>query len=403
MEERTRRSPQKRVRQKGTGACEPRGPGRWLIRYNSAPPGEPRVFENETIHGTKKVAEDRLRDLIAAAAKGGVASKGRMTFAELAAQFIAAKRVSKEPTTVHLYERGLRLHILPVIGGIEVRKLSDKHLNALLRNARDTSQRKRKGQPLSPTSLRILRTLVSSILEYGVRHDVVIRNVAKLVEAPVSAYTEQVPLTTGYALSILNAVKGKDLEALVTVALYSGMRRGEILGLRVSDVNFETGAYHIARAVKNLGTKFYVGKLKTESSERWDVMPEDALACLRVHRLRQRERHLAFGGVEDPHLFDDGAGGPMNPNEVSRLFARFIRSTTLRPCRFHDLRHLHVTMSFKANVPLKTTSRSVGHSKTAITVDLYTHLAGDEFGQKAVAVNDLLRSEREKTATKAAG
>jgi integrase len=244
---------------------------------------------------------------------------------------------------------------------------------------------------------------VSSILEYGVRHDIVIRNVAKLVESPVSTYKEQTLLTSEYALSILDAAKGKNLEALVTVALYTGMRCGELLGLRVSDVNFETGTYHVARAVKNLGTKYFVGKLKTAASERWDVIPQDALACLRLHRLRQRERHLAFGGIEDPHLFDDGVGGPMNPNEVSRLFTRFIRSTKLPRCHLHDLRHLHVTMSFRANVPLKTTSRSVGHSKTAITVDLYTHLAGDEMEQKATAINDLLRSEREKAAAKAAG
>jgi integrase len=389
----------KRPRQKGTGTLVQRGERTWLLRYNAAPPGAPPNIQNETVHGTKREAEDRLRDSIALAKKGGIATKGTMTFSELAEQFIAAKRLSREETTANLYARDLRLHILPSIAGVKVRSLTPAHVDRLLASAVDTSKKVTKGQPLSWRGRRRLRTLLSSICEFGVRHDVIVKNICKQVETPAAAYEERKPLGIDDATTIISAARGTDLETLIIAAIGSGMRRGELCGLRVSDIDLESGGYSVRRAVKNVGTAVVVGKCKTRKSERSDVLPAFVLEVLKAHRLRQREHHLALGvRLEDPYVFDNGLGEPMNPNEVSRRFLDFIRAKSLRPCRFHDLRHLCATLSFAAGVPLKTISESLGHANIGITSTIYTHLLDGAMAAKSSALDSYVGDALKKAA-----
>jgi integrase len=386
-------------RQKGSGTVIERGPRRWLIRYGGCTPPI-----NETVHGTKVEAEDELRSLIAQAKKGGVALGSRLTFNELADMFVAAKRISREATTANLYERDLRNHIRPVIGKLKARAVTAQHITNLLENARNCSRYKStKGQPLDPDFKGSLMTLVSAVLKFGVRQDLLVRNVCEMVARPAKAYKDRAPVTAddGFLVALLAAARDTDLEALILAAIGTGARRGELCGLRTTDVDFETGAYSIRRAVKNLGTAVVVGKVKTAKSARSDVMPAFVLESVRAHRLRQRERHLALGvRVEDPYLFDDGTGGPMNPNSVSRRFMEFIRAKGLKPCRFHDLRHLNASLSYAAGVPLKVISEGLGHSNIGITSTIYTHLLNGAMAAKSAALDGYVGDALRKSAGK---
>lgn len=303
-----------------------------------------------------------------------------------------------------MYQRDLRLHVLPLLASVKVRAITASMIDKVLVSARDTSKKNAtKNLPLSSSGRRRLRTLIGSVLGHAVRHDILAKNVCRQVETPAAEYQERTPLTVEEVVAILAAVRGHDLEGVVTVAIGSGARRGELCGLRVSDVNFTTGEYSISRAVKNVGPAVVVGKVKTKKSNRKDVLPSFALEAVRAHRLRQRERFLACGArVDDPYLFCNGEGGPLDPNTLSRRWLDFVRAKKLRPCRLHDLRHACASMAFAAGVSLKVVSESLGHSSVGVTSSVYTHLFNDAMAAKSTALDTFVSEAVKKAATKGA-
>lgn len=313
----------------------------------------------------QRTAKGKLAELAHTARRGGVAHDDALTFAQPAERFIAAKTISREATTVHLYCRTLRCHVLPAIGAIKVRKLTANSITKMLGEAVDRSPRKKtRRQKLGPNSQRSLRTLVSSILEFGIKTDVVVRNVAKMTEVPASAHKEHVRFSVANVEAFIGASAGTPLGVIVVTAIGTGLRRGDLCGLRWTDVNLETGVYTLQRSAKNLNGKAIVGKLKTAQSRRTDHLPTFVLTALREHRIEQMERHMALGiGPPDGgFVFDDPMGEMLDPNELSGAFGAFVRAKGLRHVRLHDLRHAYATLAFAANVLLKTISESLGHS-----------------------------------------
>ncbi len=366
-----------RHRQHGSGSLRELSPNRFRLGYECGVEGEARRQRFEVFRGTKNEAKARLATLVENAKRGGVASDDGLTFEDLAKRFIDAKTVSREATTISLYARMLRCHVNPAIGSIKARKLTAAHITKLLVTAADTSPRKKtRGQPLGATSRRSLRTLISSVLEYGVRTDVVIRNVAKLVETPASAHREHVQFTREDVQAFIAASAGTRLGPIIVFAIGTGLRRGEICGLRWSDIDLATGVFTLQRSAKNLHGKAILGKLKTAQSRRTDSLPAFVLAALKEHRREQLERHMQLGirPVGGGFVFDDPIGQMIDPNDLSNHFGIFVRAKGLRLIRFHDLRHGYATLGFAAGVPLKTISESLGHSSIGITSSVYVAL-----------------------------
>jgi integrase len=382
-----------RHRAHGTGSILELGTNRFRLGFDCAAPGEKRKQRFETFHGTKSAAKTHLASLIDAARRGGTAHDDAITFAQLAERFIAAKTISREATTVHLYARTLRCHVLPAIGAIKVRKLTANHITKMMSGAIDTSPRKKtRGQKLGPTSQRSLRTLVSSILEFGIKTDCVIRNVAKMTEVPASAHREHVKFSVADVEAFIGASARTPLGVIIVFAIGSGLRRGELCGLRWSDIDLETGIYTLQRSAKNLNGKAFVGKLKTAKSRRTDHLTPFVVKALKQHRIEQIERHLALGirPLDGGFVFDDPTGEMIDPNELSAAFGAFVRAKGLRHVRLHDLRHGYATLGFAAGVPLKTISESLGHSSIGITSSIYVDVLDPAKVEKSNAIDSYL-------------
>jgi integrase len=378
-------------RQHGTGSILELGPDRFRLGYDYAAAGEKRKQRFEVFHGSKSAAKVYLASLIESARKGGTASNDAITFAELSDRFIEAKRVSREGTTVQLYERTLNAHVRPVIGKVRVRKLTAAHITRLLNEAKDTSRRKSKGNRLSPSYRRALRTLVGAVCEYGVRTDVLARNPVKMVEVPSAGHKEHLSFSRDDIANLIKASASHPLEPVILFALGTGLRRGEICGLRWSDIDMSTGEFRLQRNAKNLGREVVVGKLKTAKSARQDVLPSFVLKALKEHRVAQIARHLALGiRPADGYVFDSLDGSVQDPNELSRMFHRFIQWKGVRPIRFHDLRHIYATSAFSAGVPLKIVSESLGHSSLAVTSAVYVDVIDESKREKAAILEGYL-------------
>jgi integrase len=243
--------------------------------------------------------------------------------------------------------------------------------------------------------LRNVRIVARAVLAFGVKQGVLLRNVGDLVEPPALPHTERVVIGVADVKTLLEGARGTELEAVVPFAIGTGLRRGEICGLKWADVDLATGHYSLKRAAKLVDGKVVIGNLKTKKSARTDVLPDFVTTILKTHREAQAERHTALGignRGTDGFVFDRVDGQPWNPNEMSRIFSRLVRRKKLPAIRFHDLRHAYATLAFAAGASMKVVSESLGHSSIGITSEIYVHLLDDSKREKSAKLDAYLSS-----------
>jgi integrase len=387
--------PKRRYRQHGSGSVIKTGEGRYRIGHDNGAKGTARKQHFETVRGAKRKAEDRLRELLDQAHKNGFPEDDVILFKDLATRFLDAKRISREATTLALYERVLKMHVLPSIGAVRVRDLKAAHIQALLSSAVNHSRTKQGGKSLGATTLRNVRIVTRAVLAFGVKQGVLLRNVGDLVEPPALPHNERALIGVADLRKLLEAAQGTELEAIVPFAIGTGLRRGEICALRWGDVDLSTGQYSLKRAAKIVDGKVVIGHLKTKKSVRTDVLPAFVIAILEKHRQAQAARHKVLGSDDrdaDGFVFDRLDGQPWNPNEMSRMFSRLVRRKKLPAIRFHDLRHSYATLAFAAGVPMKVVSESLGHSSIGITSAIYVHVGDDSKREKSEKLDAFLSS-----------
>ena len=205
----------------------------------------------------------------------------------------------------------------------------------------------------------------------------VARNVAALVDRPKQVRHEIKPLTPEQARAFLEEAKGTRFEALFILALTTGMRQGELLGLRWQDVDLDGSRLHIRQTLCSHGGKLTFGEPKTHRSQRAITLGAATVAGLRSHRIRQAEERLAAGPAWQDYglVFTTRVGTPVEAsNLVNREFKPLLREAGLPTIRFHDLRHSCATYLLSRNKHIKKVQELLGHSQSGITMDTYSHL-----------------------------
>lgn len=363
------------------GSIKRRSRGTWTITFDIAPHADgKRRQRRETLRGTREEAEKRLAARITEIATGVYSERGSDTFADLAKSYLTAKALRVEATTVALSRRMLGQHILPVIGHLRLDALRPTHVQSAIDGLSNHSRTKAKGNALGAQTARNVLVLIRATLAWGVKMDLLPRNVAKVVEPPRELHNEKRALEPPALRALLAAAAGTDLEAIIITAIGTGLRRAELVALHWSDIDLDTGRYSVRRSAKVVGHEVLVGTTKTRGSTRSDVMPAFVIAALRQYRSTQRKRHLAIGVGNlgpDAYVFDRLDGTMWHPNHVSQRFSRLVRRSKLPTMRFHDLRHGFASLAFAAGVPLRVVSEALGHSGIAITSQTYVHLLDD--------------------------
>ncbi len=174
------------------------------------------------------------------------------------------------------------------------------------------------------------------------------------------------------------------------VAANTGMRRGEVLGLRWDDVDLEAARISVRHAVLNVAYELVLADVKTKTSRRTIDLDPRTVAVLRAWRKTQLEERLALGHRPDDIdiVFSALEGGPTHPDLFSQTFDRAVAKSTLPRIRLHDLRHTHASILLKAGVPVKVVSERLGHSSPAFTMTVYQHVLP---GMQADAAADVQR------------
>jgi integrase len=363
------------------GSIVKRSDGRWMARI-TLPDGERKHFYAKTRQEAARQLAEALRDL----AKGLPIVGERQTVEQYLAQWLKTAQPSIRLSSWRRYEELTRVHIVPVLGSMPLSRLSAQHLNTLYAA--------KLGEGLSSTTVHYLHVTMHRALGEALRLGLVQRNVSEFATPPRRRRRKMQVLTSAQARAFLQSVRGDPLEALYVVAITTGMRLGELLALRWSDVDLAAAHLQVRSTLHWYERVFEFAEPKTMHSRRKVALSREAVRALDVHERLQREaRSLAGKAWHDLDLvFPDAVGRPLRGTNVLQThFTPALARAGLPPIRFHDLRHTAATLMLLKGIHPKVVSEMLGHTTISITLDLYSHVLPDMQREAAAAMDELLQ------------
>jgi integrase len=311
---------------------------------------------------------------------------GSLTLGEFLDRWLSdSVRDTVRQRTYERHEELVRLHIRPSLGRLKLKVLTPAHVQGFYRDRLDTG--------LSPATVQKIHVVLHKALDQAVKWNLIPRNVTDAVNAPRPAPKEMRPLAPDEARKLLEMARGDSLEALYVLAVHTGMRQGELLGLKWEDVDLEGNVVRIRRTLTRNKGRLLLGEPKTKKSRRTVRLTETAAQTLREHLERQLEEMERLGDLyQDQGLvFTTRVGTPINPTNLRRRsFASLLERASLPAIRFHDLRHTCATLLLLRNVHPKYVQELLGHATITITLDTYSHVLPGMGDQTAAAMERVL-------------
>jgi integrase len=249
------------------------------------------------------------------------------------------------------------------------------------------------GTGLAPKSVKNTHVVLRKALADAERLGLVSRNAAAAARAPSATRPEMTTWTSDQLKSFLQLASASRLGHAFTLLAATGMRRGEALGLRWRDIDFDASQIAIVQTLSVVDGEIVLGEPKTAGSRRTVYVGDATIRTLRSQRKQQAEEQLAVGPAwrDDSDLvFRDELGAPEHPDRLSRVFRQLVAEANVPPIRLHDLRHTNATLALKAGVHPKVVSERLGHASIAITLDLYSHVTPGISREAADAVESMM-------------
>ncbi|GAC1635032.1 MAG: site-specific integrase [Ktedonobacteraceae bacterium] len=356
----------------GEGSIYKRKDGRWTASISIE------HGKRKYIYGkTRKEVQNQLNIVLHDQQKGTLVTAPKQTVADYFQYWLKVHRQAVRPRTHERYEEIVRLHIVPTLGNIQIQKLTGLHLQNLY------SQKREDG--LSPTTITAIHNYMHTALDNAVRLGLVSQNVCDKISPPRKVRKEIKPLTPEQARKLLETAKGHPQEALFVLALATGMRRGELLGLKWQDVDLANGVIHINHVLsrtptkmgRETGDRYIEAETKTERSRRSILIAGFALEALKHHLRHQLAAMNVAGDDWEDHdyVFCTPLGKHLDPgHNVLVQLKILLKKADLPDIRFHDLRHSAATLLLSMDVHPKVVQEILGHSEISMTMDTYSHV-----------------------------
>lgn len=344
--------------------------GRWVAivghGYNDA--GK-RI--RQSVYGrTREEVVAKLAPALRARDDGLPVTPARLTVGSQLGGWLEAVRPTVRPATFTSYEYIVRIHLAPTLGATRLVKLTPADVERMMGT--------KNAAGLSPRTIALMRTVLRMALGRAVKHGLLARNVAALASAPRQERHEINPLSPDECRTLVAAVAGSRLEGPVVVAVSTGLRAGELLGLQWEDVDLVGGNLTVRNALQRINGEHRLVPPKTSSSRRTVALGAGTIAAIRAHRVRQLEERLAAGdewNAKWPELvFQSMVGGPVDVNNLRHQFHRVLDQAGLRRVRWHDLRHAAASLLLAQNVHPRVIMGLLGHSSIAVTMNTYAHV-----------------------------
>jgi integrase len=351
-------------------------------------------------HRTRKQAESALTAILGRIQRGEYVETTTQTLGEYLTAWLSASRSRIRPSTWESYDRNVRVHVTPTLGGRRLQALTPADLNALYAQLLTNGKQTGKGGALSPRTVRYVHTIVRRALKDAVRQGAVTRNVADLADPPSHSQakpSEMQTWTPDQTRRYLTHVEHDRLTALWRLACTTGMRRGELLGLKWGDVDLANGRVSIRRALIQVKYEIAWSEPKTTASRRQVSIDPATIAALSQHQAAQDVECAMWGDAyhSDGLVFCHEDGQPIYPELLTAWFTRHAKAAGLPTIRLHDLRHTHATHLLQLGVHPKVVADRLGHGDPALTLRVYSHVIPAVQETVAALAADLIASSGE--------
>lgn len=346
-----------------------------------------------SVKGTKKDAEKRLSEILHQVDEGGFIRPGKTTLGEYLERWLTEyAKPNLSPRGFERYRGIITQHFIPEMGRITLTQLKPEHLQ------RHYTAMLNKG--LSTGTVRYHHAVIHKALKTAVKWGLLNRNVADAVDTPRIRRNEMQTWNEDDINRFLVVAKDSPYYELFFTALFTGMRRSELLALRWQDIDFVFSQIYVNRSLHHLKDGSYIfTEPKSEHSRRTiKLSPSAILALQGLYNKRKAECDEIGIALKDSDLVFSKLGKPLRPNTITRAWSMLANKAGVTPIRLHDARHTHASLMLKAGIHPKIVQERLGHATIQMTLDTYSHVAPGLQEAAANSFDRIVFSEREKEA-----
>lgn len=387
------------------GGIQKKGNNYYAVIYDGIDPGTGRKRRRWVPAGPRRAdAERLLADLIRRKYEGEPVPTERLTVAEyLTARWLPIQMSRLRESTYDSYRRNIDLHVIPALGKRPLDRLTVEDIDVFYATLLTSGRKKRSPgekwatKGLSPKTVSNIHGMLNKALGDAARKGTVVRNVVALADAPsVTARkrAETKAWDVDQLIMFLDAIDSHRMAPALYFAAHTGMRRGEVLGLRWRDLDLDAGRVSVRQALVSVAYKVSISDVKTGTSRRTiDIGDEVVQVLWDWYKTRTEERDGTIPAADDL-VFVKADGTSMHPDIFSQLFDRTVAKIDVPAISLHDLRHTHASLLLQAGVHVKVVSERLGHANVAFTMNVYQHVLPGMQAEAADTFSRLLHNKR---------
>ena len=358
----------------------------WEARITTGrDPGTGKQVQRSFTGKTQKEVREKMQAAAVAVNSGTYIAPQKMTVGQWLDTWAADYLGGSKPATVTIYKNNIKNHIKPALGAVGLSDLRPRMVQQFIN-----------GMNLSPASVRLAYKVLHMALEKAVKLEYIPRNPAAGSELPKLEQKEIHPLDDQQVKALLNASRGGDSEHLITVALFTGCRLSELLGLTWEAVDFKQGTITISKQLARPEHRGATPFISPKNGKPRTITPAaSVIDTLRRQQRRQIEQQLKAGPLWDnPHhvVFSTETGEPLDQWKAEKAFSAVVEAAGLSGIRFHDLRHTYAVNAIRAGDDIKTIQGNLGHASAAFTLDRYGHFTERMKQDSAARMDGFMKS-----------
>jgi len=353
-------------------------------------------YQWTTVKGTKKETEKRLSELLHQLDNGTFMKPGKTTLAEYLERWLSNyAKPNLSPRGFERYQGIITKYLIPDFGSITLTQLRPEHLQKHYTT--------KLNEGLSAGTVRYHHAVIHKALQTAVKWGLINRNVADGVDVPRVHHNEMQTWDEYEINRFLEAAKDNSYFALFHTALFTGMRRSELLGLQWQGIDFIFCQIYVTRSLHHLKDGSYVfTQPKSAKSRRTIALSPSAILTLKEHKEKQvlERAMLGIPLKDDDLVFSTLEGKPLRPNTITRAWSTLATRAGVKVIRLHDARHTHASLMLKQGIHPKIVQERLGHASISMTLDTYSHVAPGLQQAAAESFDRLLKPKRENEAVK---
>lgn len=380
-------------REAGSGTITKRKDGRWQGQYVAGRDPKTGSLRRYTIYGkTQKEVAEKLRSATSAIDKGTFQEPSKITLSEYAQEFLKHCAINLTHYTQRSYTLALKNHILPVIGDIRLTELTHRQIQSFV------SSLGPEGKGLSAKTVRNIHGVLHSVLEAARRDEILLRNVSEKCSLPSVTQKQVKAITTEELSKFLDAIKDEAFRNIYYIAIFSGLRQAEILGLGWADVDWQNSSIYIRQQLQQrqeAGDFSYYLAPPKEGKQRKVVLASSVMKALAEQRaLQNSQMQIADPVWENKYnlVFTNEFGAPLNRRTVYKHLKCLLIGCGMGDRTFHSLRHSFATISLENGDDIKTVQTNLGHYVASFTLKTYAHISDRMQQNSAARMEELISS-----------